>query len=332
MKAIIPVAGLGTRLRPHTYTTPKVLLPVAGKPMLAHILDELISLGIDEVTFIVHHFGDDIKSWICKHYSFKSNFVHQPELRGLGHAIHLAKEYHKNDDSVLIILGDTIFYADLAQAIQWKENSIGVKSVDDPRRFGIVELKGDKVVRLIEKPEHSPTNLAIVGIYHIVEPGVLFDALEEVIQKGITTKGEIQLTDALQIMLNKGSSFRAFEIEEWLDCGKPETLLDTNRRMLTKLFSEKEHARLMKIHESAILVPPVSILENAQIINSVIGPYVTVCEDARIENSVIKNAIIDKNARIRNILLDESLIGESADVNGKSYRLNVGDNTEMDIG
>lgn len=332
MKAIIPVAGLGTRLRPHTYTTPKVLLPVAGEPMLAHILGELLTLGIEEVTFIVHHFGEEIKSWICGRYSFRANFVYQPELRGLGHAISLTSDFHRNDPSVLIILGDTIFYADLANVLTWKENAIGVRSVEDPRRFGIVELQDQKVVRLIEKPEQPPTNLAIVGIYHIVEPGLMFDALDEVIRKGITTKGEIQLTDALQIMLDKGSAFRTFEIEEWLDCGKPETLLDTNRRMLTKLFSDEKHLLMKKRHGSAILIPPVSIHETADIINSVIGPYVTVCEKARIENSIVKNAIIDKNARIMNILLEESLIGESADVNGKSYHLNVGDNTEMDIG
>lgn len=332
MKAIIPVAGLGTRLRPHTYTTPKVLLPVAGKPMLAHILDELLTLGIKEVTFIVHHFGEEIKSWVCEHYAFQSNFVYQPELRGLGHAISITSEYHRKDKDILIILGDTIFFADLARVLKWKENAIGVKSVEDPRRFGIVELQGEKIIKMTEKADTPPSNLAIVGIYHIVEPSLMFDALEEVIQKGITKKGEIQLTDALQIMLDRGSAFRAFEIEEWLDCGKPETLLDTNRRMLAKLFSDEKHALLKERHNSAILIPPVSIHESAQIINSVIGPNVTVCEEARIENSIVQNSIIDKNARIKNILIEGSLIGESADVNGKFYHLNVGDNTEMDIG
>jgi len=331
MKAIIPVAGLGTRLRPHTFTTPKVLLPVAGKPMLSHILDELLQYGLKEVTFVVHHFGEEIKKWVCDHYDFKSNFVYQDKLLGLGHAISLTSFYHRKDESVLIILGDTIFYANLGEIIKWKENAIGVKSVEDPRRFGIVELEGDKVVRLIEKPENPPTNLAIVGIYHMTQPEMLFNSLDEIIHEGKTTKGEIQLTDALQKMLDKGCDFRTFEIDAWLDCGKPETLLDTNLRILSKNTSEKQNNHLRKKHNSAIIIPPVFIHEKAVIKDSVVGPNVTICEGVEITRSIVQNSIIDKKARIKNILLDSSLIGDNADVTGKSYHLNVGDNTEMDI-
>jgi len=332
MKAIIPVAGLGTRLRPHTYTNPKVLLPVAGKPMVAHILDELVNLNVEEVTFIVHHFGEDIKKWVEEHYSFRSNFVKQEELLGLGHAISLTAPFHRKDDAVLIILGDTIFYADLASILTWRENAIGVKSVDDPRRFGIVELKGDRVVRLIEKPEKPPSKLAIVGIYHITQPRLLYDCLDDIIREGKTTKGEIQLTDALQLMLDKGAPFRTFEIEEWLDCGKPETLLDTNRRILDNTYSGKQDALFKMRYPSAIIKPPVAIHESAVILDSVVGPHVTICENARIENSIIQNSIIDQNARIKNLILENSLIGDSACAVSKSYRLNVGDTTEIDIG
>jgi len=325
MKAIIPVAGLGTRLRPHTYSTPKVLLPVAGKPMLAHILDELVDLGVEEISFIVHYLADPIQKWILDHYSFKSNFVDQTELLGLGHAISLAAPYHRDNDSVLIILGDTIFEADLGTILSWPENSIGVKSVEDPRRFGIVELEGEKVKRLIEKPEHPPTNLAIVGIYNITDPALLFDSLDEIIRENKTTRGEIQLTDALQRMLEKGTEFRTFEIDGWLDCGKPETLFDTNRRLLDRDGKKEDLETLRKRYPTSVILPPVSIHESAGITNSVIGPYVTVSEEVLLEHCIVKNSIISKKARIREILLDSSLIGEDTTISGNFSELNVGD-------
>ncbi len=331
MKAIIPVAGLGTRLRPHTHTTPKALLMVAGKPILAHILDSLVTLGADEVTFIVHYFGDVIEDYVRKNYKFHANFVEQPELLGLGHAISLAKPFHKESGAVLIILGDTIFSAHLTPVLNWSENAIGVKQVGDPRRFGIVELDGERVRKVIEKPENPPTNLAIVGIYNITQPALLFDSLDEIIRAGKKEKGEYQLTTALQVMLDKGAPFRTFEIEGWFDCGKPETLLATNRELLLRASSAHQNEEIQKRYPSAIIKPPVFIAPSVVITDSVVGPYVTVSEGAVIENSIVKNSILSQKAHVKNIVLEDSLIGDNAKAGSNPFRLNVGDSSEIDI-
>jgi len=331
MKAIIPAAGLGTRLRPHTYSVPKPLLEVAGKPILAHILDELVSLGADEVTFIVHYFGEAIKEWVQKHYRFKSNFVDQAETLGLGHAVSLAKPFHKHHDAVLIILGDTIFEANLAPVLKWRENAVAVKEVEDPSRFGIVELRGERVIRLVEKPEIPPSNLAIVGIYYIVQPALLFECLDENIRENKRTKGEFQLTDALQKMVDKGSLFRTFGIEGWFDCGKPETMLETNRALLKKSDNIEQLSLLQKRYPGSLIKPPVAVAESAVIKDSIIGPYVSISNDVVVEGSIVRNSIIGKNAQISYMLLENSLIGDNAKVEDHFLNLNVGDSSIIEI-
>jgi len=231
MRAIIPVAGAGSRLRPHTFTLPKVLLNVGGKPIVGHILDRIIENGFDEATIIVGYLGDMIKDYVVKHYSIKIDFVEQEERLGLGHAIYLTR-HTVSDDPILIILGDTIFDVDL-RAIMHSENSIlGVKEVDDPRRFGVAELENGVIRRLVEKPEDPRSNLALVGIYYIKHPNVLMECLRDEIKGNIRTRGEFQLTDALQMMIERGERMTTFGIEGWFDCGKPETLLETNRHLL----------------------------------------------------------------------------------------------------
>lgn len=331
MKAIIPAAGLGTRLRPHTYSVPKPLLEVAGKPILAHILDELVSLGADEVTFIVHYFGDAIKKWVEENYKFKSNFVDQKETLGLGHAVSLASPFHKNHDAVLIILGDTIFSADLAPVLKWKENAVAVKEVDDPRRFGIVELKEERVTRLIEKPDNPPTNLAIVGIYNITQPALLFECLDYNIRNDIRTKGEFQLTDALQMMVDRGAPFRTFNINGWFDCGKPETMLDTNRALLEKASTPADRDVLQQRFPCSMIKPPVFIAESASVKDSIVGPYVSISEEAVVEGSIVRNSIVGKSAQIQDMLLEDSLIGDNAKVEYHYLHLNVGDSSIIKI-
>jgi len=331
MKAIIPAAGLGTRLRPHTFSAPKPLLEVAGKPILAHILDELVSLDADEVTFIVHYFGDAIEKWVRDNYKLKANFIDQKEMRGLCHAISLAKPIHKDHESVLIILGDTIFSANLAPVLKLKENAIAVKEVDDPRRFGIVELKGDVVTRLIEKPENPPTNLAIVGIYHIAQPALLFDCLDYNINNNVTTRGEFQLTDALQRMLDRGAPFRTFGINGWFDCGKPETMLETNRALLEKSPSSKQKDFFEQRYPGSLIKPPVFIAKSAIVKDSIIGPYVSISEDANVEGSIVRNSIVGKSAQVQDMLLENSLIGDNAKVEDNYLQLNVGDSSIIKI-
>ncbi len=324
MKAIIPVAGQGTRLRPFTHTTPKALVNVAGKPMIAHILDRLEDLGIKDVVLVVGYLGEKIVDYVNDRYKFNLQVARQSELLGLGHAIHLCKDF-ADDDPILIILGDTLFEADLSVIKRNSESFIGVREVRDPERFGIVETSNGHICKLYEKPERPISNLAIVGIYYIRQSRLLFECLDQIIQKDIRTKGEYQLTDALQMMLDRGEKMRTLLIDGWYDCGKPETLLETNRKLL------EGNSKTIKAPGS-IIIEPVYIDDSVVLENSVIGPYVTIADHCHIKRSVIRNTIINRNAVVKNMLLDESLLGENALVTGQMLRLNVGDSSQIEFG
>ena len=321
--AIIPVAGVGTRLRPHTHTTPKVLLHVAGKPILAHILDDLPALGIREVVLIVGYMGDLVREYMDRHYrELRVHYVEQPERLGLGHAVSLA-EPHAGDRPILIILGDTIFEADLRKVLSGSDHSIGVKEVEDPRRFGIVELDGTgKVVRLVEKPSHPTSNLAIAGVYYFTHGRPLFDALRDLTRRDIRTRGEFQLTDAMQMLVESGATLRTFPIDGWYDCGKTETLLETNRVLLDKRGCGAEVA-------GSVVRAPVVIAETAVIESCILGPHVSVAAGARLRNAVVRDSIINENAVIEDILLEGSVVGEQATVRGGFKRVSVGDSSEV---
>ncbi|MCJ7507433.1 MAG: sugar phosphate nucleotidyltransferase [candidate division Zixibacteria bacterium] len=317
MKVIIPVAGIGARLRPHTHTDPKALLHVAGKPILGHILDRVKNLRISEAIFVIGFMGEDIKRYVRMNYKFKCSFVEQEELKGLGYAIYLACRKIKKDEPLLIILGDTIVESDLSRVVKSKYDALGVRKVEDPRRFGIVELKNGWAKKVIEKPDKPTSNLALVGIYYIKSVSLFKKCLEQVIGKDIKTKREYQLTDALELMIKKGVKFSVFNVKGWYDCGKPETLLETNRHLLSK-------AKTKPNLKGAILIPPVYVSRFARVCNSVIGPYVSIADDAFIKNSVIRNSIIGKKASVNSCLLDSSLVGTGAEVNGVFNRFNVG--------
>jgi len=334
LKAIIPVAGIGSRLRPHTHTQPKVLLPVAGKPMLAHILDELVSLGFDEVTFIIGYKGEMIRDFVTSHYHFKANFVEQPEMKGLGHAIWLAKPYHDVDEPVLIVLGDTIFKANLKKVFSMSESALGVHEVEDGRRFGIVELDSKlQVKRLVEKPQNPPTNLAIVGIYYIAHPQNLFRALDAIVEENVTTAGEIQLTDALQRMLDEGVPMRTFLIDGWYDCGKPETILTTNRDLLDKqMLGVRDYSDMAARYPECVIKMPVAIHETAKLENCIVGPHVSISAGSVLKDCIVRNSIIGENAEATSIILEDSLISDNAKVAGSNFHLNVGDSSEIIMG
>jgi len=323
MKAIVPVAGEGTRLRPHTHTVPKVLLQVAGKPILGHILDELEPLGIDELVMVVGYRGDMVRDFVNAEYSYKTTFVKQDELLGLGHAIYLASKEVRSGPT-LIILGDTVFRADIRPVMEAKQALLGVKPVEDPRRFGIAEVKNGKVVRLVEKPDRPSSNLAIVGIYFLPDLAPLMECLEQIVEENRRTKGEIQLTDALQLMLDRGVDMRPLPVEGWLDCGKPETLLDTNRQLL---ISKGYHRPI----EGSIIIEPVYVADSAVIDASIIGPFVSVAENSVIERSILRDTIVNQEASVQNASLQESIIGAHAVVRGRMSRLNVGDSSEIDF-
>jgi len=327
MKAILPVAGVGTRLRPHTHTQPKTLVHVAGKPILGHILDRLLPVGVDEVVLIVGQWGDRVVEYVQGAYpQFKVTAIEQAERKGLGHAVYLAREAVPPEEPVLIVLGDTIFQADLKAALQPGRSTIGVRRVADPRQFGVVELDGDRVRRLVEKPANPPSDLAVVGVYYLRKSGLLFDCLQEIIDAGIRVKGEYQLTDGLQLMIEKGEPLYTFPVENWWDCGNPETLLKTNRDLLILL--EPPVAEI----PGSIVIPPVVIEEGAVINNSIIGPYVSVAAGAEITDAIVRDSIINEGACVSEVLLEGSLIGHKATVRGSFTRVNIGDSSSMHLG
>jgi len=321
--AIIPVAGVGTRLRPHTHTTPKVLLHVAGRPILAHILDDLPGLGIRDIVLIIGYMGDLIREFVGRHYAhLHVDYVDQPERLGLGHAVSLA-EPHADDRPILIILGDTIFEADLRKVLAGPDSSIGVKEVEDPRRFGIVELDGGgRVTRLIEKPQQPTSNLAIAGVYYFAHGRPLFEALRELQRRNLRTRGEFQLTDAMQMLVEGGATLRTFPIEGWYDCGKTETLLETNRILLDKR-GEKPEIPGSVVH-CPVVVAPTAVIENC-----ILGPHVSIASGARLRNAIVRDAIVNENATVEDIMLEGSVVGEQATVSGGFKRVNVGDSSEV---
>ncbi|MBV5329304.1 MAG: NTP transferase domain-containing protein [Chlorobium sp.] len=325
MKAIIPVAGVGTRLRPHTYSHPKVLLNVAGKPIIGHIMDKLIDAGIDEAIVIVGYLGSMVEDWLRKHYTIKFTFVDQTEMLGLAHAVWMCKDHVDKTDPLLIILGDTVFDVDLSPVLQSPCSTLGVKEVEDPRRFGVAVMEENRIQKLVEKPDTPVSNLAIVGLYFLYKAQPLFECIDHLISNEIKTKGEYQLTDALQLMIERGEPFTTFPVEGWYDCGKPETLLSTNEILLQKTVSGKTFP-------GCIINEPVFIADSATLENAIIGPNTSVAEHAVISDAVVKNSIIGSEAQVTGVMLTQSIVGNNASINGFFHKINIGDYSEIMIG
>ena len=324
MRAVIPVAGIGSRLKPHTFSTPKVLLNVGGKPIISHIIDKLLEEGINKATFVIGHLGEMIKEYIQSEYpQLNSDFIEQKNKEGLGHAIYTAIPTF-DDKEIFIILGDTVFNVDLKTIFKSKHSSLGVKKVEDPRRFGVAVIENGFVKRLVEKPQDSVSNLALVGLYYISNSENLKNGLNELVSKDIRTKGELQLTDALQIMINNGERFTTFPVEGWYDCGKPETLLSTNKFLLEQKSSPRKF-------ENVVINDPVFIADDAKVENSVIGPYTTLDKNCVVKDSIIKNSIVGSKAIVTKALLENSIIGNNSIIRGTYKRLNSGDSSEIDF-
>ena len=327
MKAIIPVAGVGSRLRPHTFTKPKVLLNVAGKPILGHILDTLADSGVTRVSMIIGQMGDLIENYVRSHHTLPAEFAVQAEPRGLADAVSLGLS--EDDEEVLVILGDTIFETDLKGVIHdSKATSLGVKTVQDARRFGVVELKSSgHVVRLVEKPENPKSNLVLVGIYLIRNAPLLRACINTLFERQLTTRGEYQLTDALQLMIERGEEITTFPVTEWFDCGKPETLLATNRHLL-----DRGHDGVPPEHEGALIVPPVYIHPSAILDHAVIGPYATIGSGAVVRDAMVRDSIMGEGAHVESALVSGSLVGNNSTIIGYFQRYNLGDSSEIESG
>jgi len=329
MKAVIPVAGAGTNLRPLTYTQPKPLIPVAGKTIISFIIEQLVEAGVKDFVFIIGYLGEKIKNYVEENYpDLNSEFVNQEERFGLGHAIWTARDVLRDADGIFIVLGDTIFDVDLNAMIDSPLSCFGVQKVDDPRLFGVVERSELGLVsKVIEKPKIPKSNLAMVGLYKINEVNLLLESIGYNIENDLRTYGEFQLTDGLQRMIEQGAEFTTLPVNNWFDCGKKEILLETNAMLLKK----QRYGSSIPHFEGTIIIHPVSIGENCEIKNSIIGPHVTIGNNTVIDYSIIKDSIIGNYASIGNIVLQNSVIGSDAAIRGWSQSLNIGDNTEIDF-
>ena len=330
MKAIIPVAGAGTKLRPHTYTQPKALIPLAGKTILSINVDQLHDAGINEFIFIVGYLGEKIQDYIKEHYpSLICHYIFQNERKGTAHAIDLAKKFIDGDE-VFIALGDTICEYDVTKVLACEYSVLGVKKVDDPRNFGVAEINDEGLVTsVVEKPSIPKSNMALVGLYKIKETDLLFECVSEIMVKNIKSHDEFNLTDALECMISKGTQFKSFKVENWFDCGRKETLIQSNSILLEKFGGTIAESNKF---ENTIFIPPVSIAQGCDIKNSIIGPHVAIGENTIVHSSIVKDSIIGSFTKLYDVVLDDSLIGNDTEIYGETRSLNIGDNTELNLG
>ena len=320
MKVIIPAAGEGTRLRPHTITKPKPILPIAGATIIDFIMTEISSIqDLEEVIFIVGYLKDQMIEYLTNKYkNIKLTFVEQKEYKGLAHAISLTREHIKDDDKIFIILGDTIFKLNLSNIVSKNENSLGVCEVDNPSRFGVAILNEQGIItKLVEKPKEPISNLALTGMYNIVNAKELFEAIDYIIKNDIKTKNEYQLTDALEYMIKNSIIFKTFKLDGWYDCGEKSTMIETNKSII-------KHDILSKGIKDTAIIPPVFIDKDVKIENSVIGPYVHIGKNSKIENSILKNSIIFEEVNISNAFMDNSIISEKVTYKGKTHSMDIG--------
>jgi glucose-1-phosphate thymidylyltransferase len=325
MKVIIPMAGFGKRLRPHTYSRPKPLINVAGAPMIKHVMDSLKGIQVDEFLFIVGYLGAQIEKYIRSNYDIKSSFFIQEEMIGQAHAIYLAKEHLTGP--AIVLFADTLFKADLSIINTTQADAIAfVREVDDPRRFGVVEVDSTGyVTHFVEKPDNLDNKLAVIGMYYLRDSAHMIRAIETQMQRNNMTKGEFYIADAFQIMIEEGARFTVQPVDTWLDCGKPETVLETNRFLL-----ENGHDNSVTVRQKNVtVIPPVNIHPDAEFEHAIIGPYTTVAAGCKITYSIIRDSIIDTGAVVENSLLDQSLIGQDAHVAGRYRALNVGDESSV---
>lgn len=330
MKVIIPLAGKGTRMRPHTHTTAKPLLHVAGRPMISYILDEVERLNPTSYYFATGHLKDQVEQFFKDNYSFDAKFIEQKVKDGTAGAIRLFEDMV--DEPVLIIFADTIFDCDMSILNDLKEDgAIWVKEVEDYQRFGVVVTDENGIITdMVEKPSEPVSKLANIGMYYIKNSKLMFECIKELYERGMKTKGEYCLPDAFKLMIKRGEKFKALEVDGWYDCGKPETMLETSRIMLQKReeFLSQEKYADAKV-ENSIIISPVAIEKGAHVKDSVIGPYVSIAKNSTVERCVLKDCIVGKEAVLKNIVAEESLIGEGARTESIPKKLNIGDHSEL---
>ena len=334
MKIIVPMAGMGKRMRPHTLTIPKPLIPIAGKPIVQRLVEEIALVNdekITEIAFITGEFGKDVEIELLKiaeNLGAVGKIYYQKEALGTAHAIYCAEP--SLNGKVIVAFADTLFKADF-KITDETEASIWVQKVEDPSAFGVVKVNENNIITdFIEKPQEFVSDLAIIGIYYFKNGKQLKEELKYLIDNNVVVNGEYQLTDALENMKNKGVSFIPEKIKEWMDCGNKNATVHTNQRILEYHKNEELIAPSAQI-ENSIIIPPCYIGANSYIKDAIIGPHVSVGADSNINKAIISNSIIQKNASVSSITLTNSMIGNYAQVKDVTVEISVGDYTLIDF-
>lgn len=330
MKIIVPMAGRGSRLRPHTLTIPKPLIPVAGKAIVQRLVEDITQMSdekINEIAFVIGDFGEAVEQKliaIAEDLGAKGTIYYQDQPLGTAHAILCAKA--SMDDRLIIAFADTLFRADFTLDPA-DDGVIWVQKVDNPSSFGVVKYDDNNVITdFVEKPTTFVSDLAIIGIYYIKNGAQLRDELQYLIDNDIKDKGEYQLTNALENLKQKGISFKTGEVKEWLDCGNYSATVHTNQRVLA--FNEKKDlVSASAVIEDSVIIPPCFIGDNTTIKNSIVGPYVSVGNGSTIENTVVKNTIIQAHTRVAQKVVADSMIGNHVSLEGIFEDISIGDYT-----
>ncbi|MCT4601841.1 MAG: sugar phosphate nucleotidyltransferase [Marinifilum sp.] len=328
MKIIVPMAGMGKRMRPHTLTVPKPLIPIAGKPIVQRLVEEIAKVSnesIEEIAFIIGDFGKEVENQLCEiaeNIGAKSSIYYQDEALGTAHAIHCAAE--SLSGRVVVAFADTLFKADFVLDAE-ADSVIWVQKVEDPSAFGVVKLDSDnRITDFVEKPQEFVSDLAIIGIYYFKDGENLRNELQYLLDNKIVVNGEYQLTDALENMKNKGLVFKPGQVIEWMDCGNKDATVHTNQRIL-EYHKDDELVCDSSIVENSIVIPPCYIGENVKIENSIVGPHVSVGAGTVVNNTLVRNTIIQRNSNVEHLNLENSMIGNHVDIQGDVSEINVGD-------
>ncbi len=323
MDVILPVAGFVKRLRPHTWSKPKPLVAVAGKPMLEHVLVRVMVQNPDKLVFITGYRGDQIEEWARATYDVPLKFVEQPDMLGQTDAI--LRTRHLCDDDALILFPDMLFEADFSGLVDLGVDGVAfTKEVDDPSAYGVAVLRDDGTIdKLIEKPSDPVSRLAVIGIYYIRRMSDLYDVMERQIEMDLKTKDEYFLADALQLMMDDGKSFVTRNVPVWEDCGNSEALLQTNRYLLDNGSAANTSAT------NGAVVQPSFVHADADIEGSVVGPYASISAGVTIRGSVVRDAIVEEGAQVEDVIIEHSVIGAKAELTGTPLRFDIGDTSKV---
>ena len=332
MKIIVPMAGMGKRMRPHSLTVPKPLIPVAGKPIVQHLLENIFSVceePIDEVAFVIGRFGEAVEKQllaIAKELGSVGSIHYQDEALGTAHAILCAKD--RLTDKTIVAFADTIFKADFNLDAE-KDGIIWVHKVEDPRPFGVVKTNEEGVItEFVEKPQEFVSDMAIIGIYYFKDGPYLRRELEYLIDNDLKDKGEFQLTNALENMKSKGTLFFPGKVDEWLDCGNKNATVFTNQRVLEIMPGVANDGEYAK-DDSVVICPPCYIGKDVVLKNAVIGPHVSIGNNSHVENVVVSNTIVQNNSVIKNRVIRNSMIGNFVQYEGEPVEVSIGDYCEL---